>query len=169
MHIPIISSAREATVATHAWTKLYAQIMSWVFGVYGCCLFMALTWSASTTVVSSLLLKVCSCTNHKQVAMHASTSVGFTSGQQCCPQAVRSKDTTWGHSSFIKYLNALFTIYSNGHKQTNRHAYTGFCSEVPLVWDLVKLTPINPKCESFECHVRSTIIKLLSENISIRK
>ena len=29
----IISSAREAAVATHAWTKLYVQIMSWVSGI----------------------------------------------------------------------------------------------------------------------------------------
>ena len=28
MNMPIISSAREATVATHSWTKLHAQIMS---------------------------------------------------------------------------------------------------------------------------------------------
>ena len=34
-HMTIISSAREATVTTHAWTKLHAQIISWVSGVYG--------------------------------------------------------------------------------------------------------------------------------------
>jgi len=41
VHMPIISSAREATVATHAWTKLHAQIMSWVSGIYKCNLCMA--------------------------------------------------------------------------------------------------------------------------------
>ena len=34
MRIPINSSAREATVATHAWTKLRAQIMNWDSGIY---------------------------------------------------------------------------------------------------------------------------------------
>ena len=28
MHVPVVSPARAATVATHAWTKLHAQIMS---------------------------------------------------------------------------------------------------------------------------------------------
>ena len=28
MHMPVVSPARAATVATHAWTKLHAQIMS---------------------------------------------------------------------------------------------------------------------------------------------
>ena len=30
MHMPYTSSTGEATVATHAWTKLYIYIMSWV-------------------------------------------------------------------------------------------------------------------------------------------
>ena len=38
MCMPVISPARAATVATHAWTKLHAQIMSWVSGIYECCL-----------------------------------------------------------------------------------------------------------------------------------
>ena len=28
MHMPVVSPARAATVATHAWTKFHAQIMS---------------------------------------------------------------------------------------------------------------------------------------------
>ena len=45
MHIcmPVVSPARGATVDTHAWTKLHAH---------------------SNHELSSLLLKVCSCTNH---------------------------------------------------------------------------------------------------------
>ena len=43
MHMLIISSAREATVATHARTKLHAQLMSCVSGVYDCRLCMVPT------------------------------------------------------------------------------------------------------------------------------
>ena len=36
-HMPAISPARAAiNVATHAWTKLYDEIMSWISGVYEC-------------------------------------------------------------------------------------------------------------------------------------
>ena len=34
--MPAISPARAANVATHAWTKLYDEIMSWISGVYEC-------------------------------------------------------------------------------------------------------------------------------------
>ena len=40
--MPAISPAREANVATHAWTKLYMGIMSYISGVYEYCLCVAL-------------------------------------------------------------------------------------------------------------------------------
>jgi len=40
--MPAISPARASTVATHAWAKPHTQIMSWVSGVYECCLCMVL-------------------------------------------------------------------------------------------------------------------------------
>ena len=33
MHMLVITPARAATVATHSWTKLDTQIMSWVSGI----------------------------------------------------------------------------------------------------------------------------------------
>ena len=47
MHMPVISSTSVVTVATHARTKLHAQIMSWVSTIYECHLCVAFT---STTV-----------------------------------------------------------------------------------------------------------------------
>ena len=36
--MPAISLAREANMATHAWTKLYTEIMSYISGIYEYCL-----------------------------------------------------------------------------------------------------------------------------------
>ena len=49
-----------------------------------------------------------------------------------------------GHSIFGKYLNAhlKFTVY--GRKQANKHVdiHTHFRNVVPLMWGLLRLTPI---------------------------
>ena len=38
-----ISLVKEATMATHAWTKLHSEVMSRISGAYECQLCMALT------------------------------------------------------------------------------------------------------------------------------
>ena len=40
-----------ARAATFAWTKLHAQIMSWVSGVYECCLCTKILPEATSTIV----------------------------------------------------------------------------------------------------------------------
>ena len=67
MHVPVVSPARAGTVATHAWTKLHTRDESLVYmsAIYA----RTLSEATSTIVhnligVSSLLLKVHSCTNY---------------------------------------------------------------------------------------------------------
>ena len=134
--LPIISPAREATVATHAWTKLHAQIMSWVSGIYKCCLCMVLTLSTSTTVVSSLLLKVSSCTNHKYVSCHA--CFNFSSLPFRLPTLHSScKDTRT--FSFVKCK--IYGKRPQANRQTDIHMHKR--NAVLLVWGSFRLTQIT--------------------------
>ena len=73
--MPAISPARAANVATHAWTKIYTEIMtliSWVF-------------------LHGLLSSVEAQTS----AMHASTSVVFGLSPRCCTLTV---SLHWPHT-----------------------------------------------------------------------
>ena len=96
--MPIISPAKEATVATHAWTKLHTQIMNWVSSIYAWLLFMqALTWSASTTVYDwfALLWAACCWRSIQTTNKMACVLVVFASGRWCYSLTVAF--TYWVH------------------------------------------------------------------------
>ena len=67
-------------------------------------------------------MKARSCTNHKQVAMCASTSDIFASSCRLHSGCRFCLLSTWGRSTFKALLNATFTLY--GRKQTDRHTHT---------------------------------------------
>ena len=50
-HIAAISPARAATVAVHALTKLYTEIMSWISGVY--------VWFLPEATPTTVVIKIC--------------------------------------------------------------------------------------------------------------
>lgn len=89
-------------------------------------------------------MKARSCTNHKQVAMCASTSDIFASSCRLHSGCRFCLLSTWGRSTFKALLNATFTLY--GWKQTDRHTHTHVGNTVLLVWGSVRLATCLHLC-----------------------
>ena len=78
------------------------------------------------TIVSSLLLKVRSCTNHKYVAMHASTSVVFVADTAhlwlVTPTQLPSTQERSKFRKTFKCVNLKFMLYA--WPQANQHTHS---------------------------------------------
>ena len=129
--MPAISPARAANVATHAWTKLYTEIMAFMSVVYA--------WPAtqSTTVHIKLSQPVSglpSSVEAQTSATRASTSVVFAPGPRYCTLTVALH---WPHMfhvdlreifecAHLKFMVSGRSKQTN--KQTNVQAYTHVCA-----------------------------------------
>ena len=129
--MPAISPARAANVATHAWTKLYTEIMAFMSAVYA--------WPAthSTTVhikFSQPASGLPSSVEAQTSATRASTSVVFAPGPRYCTLTVALH---WPHMlhvdlreifecAYLKFTVSGRSIQTN--KQTNVQAYTRACA-----------------------------------------
>ena len=129
MHMPVISPAKTATVATHAWTKIYTQIMGRISSVYECAvyawsylnhhpqftpLWAACCWKHITTTTTSHACFNFSCLHFRSPMLHSGCSLHLLSIRR-------------------NVLNAL--IWNLWYIATNGSA-------VPLVWGSLRLTPI---------------------------
>ena len=141
--MPAISPARAANVATHAWTKLYTEIMAFMSAVYA--------WPAtqSTTVHSKFSQPVSglpSSVEAQTSATRTSTSVVFAPGPRCCTLTVALHWPQMLHVDLCEIFECAhlkFTV-SGRSKQTNKRTsiHTRVCNAVTLVWGSLRLAPI---------------------------
>ena len=159
-----MQTARAATVATHAWTKLYSKIMSWISGVYECRSCMALTlrpkfvlpvswWLVALQTRSKLprMLQPCfelSTLTLWQLPFICRMHGNCPSSAECMaialhlPNAWQLPITCRMHGidlCKLKCAHLRFTVYSR--KQANIHMHV--CNAVLLVWSLLRLAPIT--------------------------
>ena len=121
--MPVISPARAVTVATHGLSFTLKSWTVFMSTIYARPLYEApQPLSIIYTVVSSLLLKPRSCTNHKLKCM-LQLQLSLLPGCWLCTLAVAFMDSQ-GHSSFVKYWNKLTKVTVCGCKQTDRYTHT---------------------------------------------
>ena len=128
--------------------KLHTEVMSWISAAYEYVSIMHGPYLKRT----QLLCIMCTVCDQAALVCHgphvcvnlSCLYCGFLSCMQSgCSLAVAlhqqqdGHETIWGHSVFLKYLNALI-------KNLHQPAYTHVHKAVPLVWGLLRLTPINP-------------------------
>ena len=142
--MPAISPAKAANVATHAWTKLYTEIMAFMSVVYA--------WPAtySTTVhikFSQPASGLPSSVEAQTSATRASTSVIFAPGPRYCTLTVALH---WPHMLHVdlreifECAHLKFTV-SGRSKQTNKRTsiHTRMRNAVTLVWGSLRLASIT--------------------------
>ena len=145
--MPAISPARAVNVATHAWTKLYTEIMAFMSAVYA--------WPAtqSTTVhskFSQLVSGLPSSVEAQTSATRASTSVVFAPGPRCCTLTVALHWPNMLHvdlREIFECAHLKFTVRGRSkqtNKQTNKRTsiHTRVHNAVTLVWGSLRLAPI---------------------------
>ena len=144
--MPAISPARAANVATHVWTKLYDEIMSWISDVWVSFMpcMTGSTWSRPQCPYLYCLWGTCrwwSVDAQPEVSCHA--CFNFAPGSRCCTQAVVCFVHDWDRSSINIWLRSFRYVAASKHVNTLPQ-----CS--PASVGLAQARPNYPGCNIVE-------------------